>query len=113
MATDYQSPKFDPLFDAFGHAKRRGMIYSLAFRPATVSQLANEFDLSLPAIHKHIRVLETAMLIDRKKTGRTNFISLNTETLKQVQLWFGQFRTEWGSDKQTLDNYLAGMEDSF
>lgn len=87
------------------------MLNTLSFRPATVSQLAKEFNLSLPAIHKHIRVLESAKLIQRKKVGRTNFVALKHKSLSEAQEWIAQYRTEWGNDKQTLDNYIASMGD--
>lgn len=98
--------KLDVIFTALAHAKRRGMILTLAFRPATVSQLAEEHQLSLPAIHKHIRVLEDAELIERRKVGRTNFVAIKRKSLQQAQRWLGQFHTAWGSDKETLENYI-------
>ena len=97
-------------FQALAHDKRRGILYYLSFRPATVSQLADEFDLSLPAIHKHIRLLESAGLIQRRKVGRTNFVSLGRESLFDAQQWLAQFRTEWGSDKESLENYIADLK---
>jgi DNA-binding transcriptional ArsR family regulator len=104
------STQLDNAFSALGHAKRRGMINTLAFRPATVTQLADEFDLSLPAIHKHIRALEKANLIQRRKVGRTNFVALNRRSLKQAQGWINQYHTDWGNDKETLENYIAGLK---
>lgn len=99
----------DDLFSALGHSKRRGMIHSLSFRPATVSQLAEEFDLSLPAIHKHLRVLEAAGLIQRRKVGRTNFVAMRRQSLAKAQTWIMQYRTDWGNDKETLENYIASL----
>lgn len=110
MLLQIDSPQLDDLFNALGHAKRRGMLNTLAFRPATVSQLAEEYDLSLPAIHKHIRALETARLIRRRKVGRTNFVALNRKTLAATQDWLMQYRTDWGNDEETLENYIAGLK---
>jgi DNA-binding transcriptional ArsR family regulator len=103
------STQLDSIFQAFAHSKRRGMIYTLSFRPATVTQLANEFHLSLPAMHKHIRLLENAKLIHRKKVGRTNFVALNSKSVSLAKDWLSQFRTDWGSDSETLENYIANM----
>ncbi|HZP55238.1 MAG TPA: winged helix-turn-helix domain-containing protein [Candidatus Saccharimonadales bacterium] len=111
MIEAYNSPNLDAAFTALGYGKRRGMIHALAFRPATVSQLAKEFKLSLPAIHKHIRLLEKAKLIQRKKVGRVNFLALNRRSLKETQDWIMQFNTDWGSDKETLENYIAGLSE--
>jgi DNA-binding transcriptional ArsR family regulator len=105
------SGQLDNVFAALAHSKRRDMVHALSFRPATVTQLAKEYDLSLPAIHKHIRSLEKAELIHRKKVGRTNFVALNHASLRLIQTWSGQYRTEWGSDEETLENYIAGLHD--
>ncbi len=101
--------QLDLIFSSLSNFKRRGMVYSLALSPATVSQLAKEYELSLPAVHKHIRSLEEAHLISRRKVGRTNFVALNHHSLKSMQEWVAQFNTGWGSDKATLENYIAGM----
>jgi DNA-binding transcriptional ArsR family regulator len=110
MVSSQSSTKLDATFSALGHSKRRGMVYVLSFRPATVTQLANEFELSLPAIHKHIRVLENAQLIQRKKVGRTNFVALDRKSLRAAQDWILQFHTEWGNDEETLENYIASLK---
>lgn len=110
MEISYKSARLDRAFEALSNAKRRGMINTLSYRPATVSQLADEFNLSLPAMHKHVRVLERASLIRRKKAGRTNFVALNRESLKAAQDWLNQFRTDWGNDKETLENYIASLK---
>jgi DNA-binding transcriptional ArsR family regulator len=96
----------DSIFTAIGHAKRRGIIESLSFRPATVSQLAEEHAISLPGIHKHIRILEDAQLIQRKKVGRTNFVAIQRSGLKEMQAWVRQFHPYWGNDRETLENYI-------
>ncbi len=99
----------DSVFQAFANDKRRGMIYTLSFRPATITQLSDEFDLSLPAIHKHIRSLENARLIHRRKVGRTNFIALNKKSVSEAQDWLMQFHTGWSNDEETLENYIASL----
>jgi DNA-binding transcriptional ArsR family regulator len=102
--------KLDSIFEALSHPKRRGMIHTLAFRPASVSQLAEEYELSLPAIHKHLAILERAQLIERRKAGRITFIALNPTGLEAVQTWAAQYQTAWSSNKQTLENYIASLE---
>ena len=109
MTVSDASPQLDTAFNALAHGKRRGMLHTLSYRPATVTQLAAEFDLSLPAIHKHIRSLENADLIQRKKVGRTNFVALNRKALKVAQDWMLQYRTDWGNDKETLENYITSV----
>jgi DNA-binding transcriptional ArsR family regulator len=110
MNIPYDSPQLDTVLDALANQKRRGIIHDLSLQPATVGQLARRHDLSLPAIHKHIRNLEKAHLIIRKKTGRTNFVALNNSTLGLAQNWVMQYQTAWGGNKATLDNYIVGMK---
>jgi hypothetical protein len=63
-------------------------------------------DLSLPAIHKHIKILENADLLIRKKIGRTNFLTLNRKSLSSLQDWVMQFHTYWGNEEETLESYV-------
>lgn len=111
MEIPYQSSFLSNAFEALASGKRRGMIYNLSFRPATVSQLATEFELTLPAMHKHVRILEKAKLIQRRKVGRTNFVALNRQSLHSTQDWINQFHTEWGNDSESLENYIASFKD--
>jgi DNA-binding transcriptional ArsR family regulator len=110
MSLHPTTDQLDAIFSALANTKRRGMITTLAFRPATVGQLAEEYILSLPAIHKHIRVLEDADLIQRKKVGRTNFVAIKRQGLLAAQSWLGEFKAYWGSDKETLENYIHHLE---
>jgi DNA-binding transcriptional ArsR family regulator len=99
----------DDVFEALSHKHRREIIYLLGLQPCSIGQLASMRDLSLPAIHKHIKVLESAGMITRKKVGRTNFLTLNRESLRGLQQWAMQFHTYWGSDNATLENYAQNM----
>ncbi len=111
MNIPYDSPQLDTILDSLANQKRRGIIHDLSLHPLTVSQLARYHQLSLPAIHKHIRNLENAELIYRKKAGRTNFVSLNNSTLGLAKKWITQYQTEWGGEKATLENYISRMKE--
>jgi DNA-binding transcriptional ArsR family regulator len=100
-------PGLDLVFAALAHPKRRAMVYELALTPATVGQLATAHQLTLPAMHKHVRALEQAGLVLRKKAGRTNFLALRRAGLRVAQTWLGQYRADWGNDEETLENYIA------
>jgi DNA-binding transcriptional ArsR family regulator len=102
MNTPYD---LDNIFEALGNQHRREIIYALGLQPHSVSQLAQMRDLSLPAIHKHIKILEHASLIINKKSGRTHFLTLNRKSLRFLQDWLMQYHTYWGNDKETLKNY--------
>ena len=99
--------QLDLVFAALTHPKRREIVYELALTPTTVGQLARAHGLTLPAMHKHVRVLLEAGLVLHKKAGRTNFLALRRQGLKLAQAWIGQYRTEWGNDLESLDNYIA------
>jgi DNA-binding transcriptional ArsR family regulator len=108
----YSSPDLDIVLSALANPKRRGIIHELSLQPATVGQLATRNELSLPAIHRHIRALENAKLITRKKIGRTNFVALNSNTLGLLQNWINQYHTTWGqhqSHTRKLRLQNAGM----
>jgi DNA-binding transcriptional ArsR family regulator len=96
----------DMVFEALANQHRREIIVALSRQPHSISQLASMRGLSLPAIHKHVRVLEKAGLLLRRKSGRTNFLALNREPLRGVQNWADQFHTYWGSEGETLENYV-------
>ncbi len=110
MNIPYDSPPLDSALNALANAKRRSIIHELAFHPVTVTILAQSNGLTLPAIHKHIRILEKSNLIVRKKSGRTNFVALNQDTLAMVQKWIMQYQTGWGSGAASLENYISGMK---
>jgi DNA-binding transcriptional ArsR family regulator len=109
MKREESIEKLDKVFTALANDQRRGMIHMLAYRPATISQLAEPFGLSLPAIHKHIKLLLDADLIRSKKAGRSNYIALNPDTLGLPKEWLSRYQTHWGSRHETLENYIASL----
>jgi DNA-binding transcriptional ArsR family regulator len=97
--------ELNTIFVALANEHRREIIYVLGLQPCSISQLAEMRGLSLPAIHKHIKLLENAGMVTRKKMGRTNFLTLNRESLRGLQDWLMQFHTYWGNEDETLENY--------
>ena len=95
----------DSVFEALANAHRREIIYLLGLQPYPIHQLAKIRGLSLPAIHKHIKLLENAGIVNRRKIGRTNFLTLDRRALRTLQDWLGQYHAYWGSEKETLENY--------
>lgn len=93
------------VFDALANQHRREIIGLLAVQPQSISQLAELQDLSLPAIHKHVRVLESAAMVRRRKIGRTNFLALERKPLIRLQAWMDRFHPWWGTDAESLENY--------
>ena len=95
----------DRVFEALANAHRREIIYLLGLQPYSIQHLAKIRGLSLPAIHKHIRLLENAGIVNRRKIGRTNFLTLNRSALRTLQDWLGQYHAYWGTERETLENY--------
>ena len=94
------------VFAALGDPKRAHMVTRLASADATVSELAREVSISLPATLKHIGVLEGAGLVSRAKHGRTVTISLHPQALLESEAWMQRTRTFWTTQ-------LGQLADSF
>jgi len=107
---DTDAAELDQVFAALANKRRRQIVYALGLQPASIGQLAAGQQLSLPAIHRHIKVLEEAKLVVRKKSGRVNFLALNRPQLLLMQDWIQQYRAYWGTQQETLENYVASME---
>jgi len=99
------SEELDAIFVALANKHRRAIVYVLGLQPVSISKLASMQSLSLPAIHKHIKILEGAGMIIRKKIGRSNYLVLNRKSLASLQDWLGLYHTYWGSDEASLENY--------
>jgi DNA-binding transcriptional ArsR family regulator len=97
----------DRLFGALANRHRREMVYLLGLQPLSISRLAAIRGLSLPAINKHVRVLEEAGLVRRRKLGRTTFLTLDRGSILGLQAWLGRYHAYWGTEKESLENYEA------
>jgi len=101
--------ELDQVLEALANPHRREIVYLLGLQPWAVSQLAQRRGLSLPAIHKHIKILHQAGLVTRRKHGRTTYLTLNRQPLVLLQTWVGQFHPYWGSDQATYENYARHL----
>jgi DNA-binding transcriptional ArsR family regulator len=97
----------DRLFGALANRHRREMVHLLGLQPYSISRLATIRGLSLPAINKHVRVLEEAGMIRRRKLGRTTFLTLDRGSILGLQAWLGRYHAYWGTEKESLENYEA------
>jgi DNA-binding transcriptional ArsR family regulator len=102
--------QLDGIFEALANQRRRAIVYRLSLQPASIMQLAKEQKLSLPAIHKHIKILERAGFLRRKKSGRVNFLALDRTALQSLQSWLTQYHPYWGHQGESLENYIASLE---
>ncbi len=96
----------DATFAALSDPTRRAILDRLSRGPATVGELAEPFSMSLPAISKHIKVLETAGLIERTRSGRNYHCSLRSEPLQAAAGWIAEYRSFWERSLRSLDRYL-------
>jgi len=106
-------PKPDPLsttFAALADPTRRAILARLATGEATVMELAAPFDLSLPAISKHLKVLQRAGLIEQGRRAQWRPCRLKPERLRDVAEWLGQYRRHWEESFERLDRYLRELQ---
>lgn len=106
MQTDPLSAKFAALADP----TRRAILARLASGQASVSELAQPFDMSLPAVSKHLKVLERAGLISRGREAQWRPCRLEAAALQPVNEWISQYRAQWEARFDRLDAYLKTMQ---
>ena len=87
--------RLDAIFGALASRTRRALLTRLGQGPAYLTELAEPFDMSLPAISKHVRVLENAGLLSREIDGRVHRCSLDPAPLRTVEEWLADYRQFW------------------
>ena len=105
VATDHLSVVFGALADP----TRRAILARLAEGEATVNQLAEPFDMTLPAISKHLKVLERAGLISRGREAQWRPCRLEAEALREASEWVDRYRAFWGQSFDQLDAHLKRL----
>lgn len=106
MSTDLLSVTFAALADP----TRRAILTHLAKGEASVTELAKPFEMSLPAISKHLKVLERAGLIARGREAQWRPCRLEVEPLKDAADWIEQYRQFWEQSLDRLDDYLQELQ---
>lgn len=108
---NYQMHDLDGVFHALADPTRRAIIGALAQGPKTVGEISQPFDISLPAVSKHLKVLERARLVSREIHGREHHCSLIPETLASAHDWLSFYAGFWQERLDALDA-LLGEEDA-
>ena len=90
-------------FHALADPTRRGMLASLAFGEKSIGELAEPFAMSFAGASKHVRVLEEAGLIARRKQGRTHLIRVEARPLEEAERWLRQWEKFWSSSLDRLE----------
>ncbi len=102
----------DATFHALADPTRRAILARLTEGEATVNELAAPFDISLPAISRHLKVLERAGLISRGRDAQYRPCRLEPANLKVAQDWIGQHRANWEERFDRLSDYLETLQES-
>ena len=104
------SRSLDRTFAALSDPTRRRILQHLAHGDSCVTDLARPYSMSLPAVSKHLRVLENAGLIRRRRSGRVHSLKLQAAPMKQAQAWIEEYRKFWEASFDRLDEYLKQLQ---
>lgn len=103
--------RLDCVFHALSDRTRRALLDRLGSGPAMVTELARPFSISLPAVSKHLRVLEKAGLVERAVSGRVHRCSFGAEPLREIERWLDDRRMFWDGALAALADYVEGGDD--
>jgi DNA-binding transcriptional ArsR family regulator len=110
MATRLTDQRLDAVFAALADPTRRAILARLASGEATVAELAEPFDMTQPAISKHLKVLEAAGLISGTQVAQRRPRRLEAEPLAEASAWLEEYRQFWEGSYQRLDALLAELK---
>jgi DNA-binding transcriptional ArsR family regulator len=102
-----QPPNLDLMFQALADPTRRLIVDRLSRGPASVSELAKPFNLSLPAVVQHLQMLEQSGLVRSEKVGRVRTCTIDSGALSQAEKWLNDRRIGWERRLDRLGNFLA------
>jgi DNA-binding transcriptional ArsR family regulator len=98
--------QLDAIFHALGDRTRRALIAQLAKSPARITELAAPFSMSLPAVSRHIRVLEEAGLVRRRVDGRVHHCMLRAQSLREAARWLKHYQDFWEGSLESLAKFV-------
>jgi DNA-binding transcriptional ArsR family regulator len=110
VTTTIDEDRLDETFAALANSTRRAILARLAEGAATVNELAEPFELTLPAVSKHIKVLERAGLVRRGQRAQYRPCALNAARLEEVSSWAEQYRPIWEARFDRMDDYLTQLQ---
>ena len=99
----------DRAFQALSDPVRRGMLARLSRGPASVSELAQPFRISLPAVLQHLKSLEDSGLVRSRKAGRVRTYQVSPEPLKAAESWMAEQRASWEGRLDRLEEYVRNL----
>ena len=110
MLNQHTTPSLDLMFQALADPTRRMMVDRLSRGPASVSELAKPFDMSLPAVVQHLQVLEHSGLVTSQKIGRVRTCTIDPGAMSQAEQWINERRIQWERRLDRLGEFLAATE---
>ena len=102
----------DRTLTALADPTRRAILQRLSRGPARVTELAEPFDISLNSVSKHIRALERARLVRRRREGREHILSFNPQPLDELAAWIEEKRAFWSSRLDALERELRAEDNA-
>lgn len=105
-----KSEILDATFSALADPTRRAILARLALGDASVGEIAQPFAISLPAISRHLKVLERAELITRRTDAQWRRCRLNPSAMKTAAVWISRYRQFWENRLDALDDYLTDIQ---
>ena len=106
-----ESARLDLAFQALADPTRRGMLARLSRGPASVSELARPYAMSLPAVLQHLQALEASGLVRSEKKGRVRTCRIEPKALSAAERWIAEQRALWEGRLDRLEDYLADIQD--
>ena len=103
--------QLDITFSALADPTRRGMLASLALGEKSIGELAEPYAMSFAGASKHVKVLEDAGLISRRKAGRTHLISIDAKPLEEAERWLRQWEKFWSVRLDRLQALVEGEKE--
>jgi len=105
-----ESTRLDLAFQALADPTRRGMLARLSRGPASVSELARPYAISLPAVMQHLQLLETSGLVRSEKQGRVRTCRIEPRALAGAESWIAEQRALWEGRLDRLEDYLETLK---
>jgi DNA-binding transcriptional ArsR family regulator len=106
-----EEDRLDLVFGALSDRTRRALLARLGNGPAKITDLAAPFRMSLPAVSKHVRVLERAGLVAREVDGRVHRCALDVRPLEDADRWLSRHRVLWEDSLEALARHVEGEDD--
>lgn len=105
-----QSQNLDRLFHALSDATRRAIVLRLSEGPASVSELSKPFEMAMPTLLQHIRVLEHSGLVGTRKVGRVRTCEIKQQAFEATQSWLTRQRSIWEARLDRMEAYAASLQ---